>query len=70
MDDKTFAVAVNLIERLGAAWADASKQAAIRALLKEVVSQMTDEQLEAFTVPIKTRGQPKNSCLLSSILGI
>jgi len=49
MDDKKFAVALNLIQQLAAAWADESRQAAVRAHLMEVMSRMTNEQLEAFT---------------------
>jgi hypothetical protein len=47
MDEKNFAVAVNLIEQLAAAWGDKSKQAAIRRQLHAMMSEMTTEQLEA-----------------------
>jgi hypothetical protein len=49
MDNKTFAVAVNLIEQLAAVWEDESKQAAIRLQLHAMMREMTTEQLEAIT---------------------
>jgi phage gp46-like protein len=49
MDEKNFAVAVNLIDQLAAAWGDESKQAAIRSQLHAMMREMTTEQLEAIT---------------------
>ena len=47
MDEKNFAVAINLIEQLAAAWGDESKQASIRRTLHDLMSEMTVEQLDA-----------------------
>jgi hypothetical protein len=47
MDEKNFAIAVNLIEQLAAASEDESKQATLRRQLHDIMSEMTAEQLDA-----------------------
>jgi hypothetical protein len=49
VEDKNFAIAVNLIEQLAQVWAaaDESKRLGIREHLERLMSKMTDEQVAA-----------------------